>query len=190
VNVVKAIAIAVVVALGAALTGATADAQQPTAAAPHYPNWCSGVPASPPPPKFDTGHPGHWAAVRKMCMNAKTPEMGCGDICRYAKDLWRMQKSGRLNQPDTFPSPTDEPQGPFPLPGGGSGFILPKQPAPSGPTSDGADALSAALSAVLPPGTFSSFPVKTSASSLCHLIVLVSFLSAAKNPGSASLRAV
>jgi len=114
---VKAIAIMIVLAIGAASVALSAGAQQPTPASPHYPNWCSDVPESPPPPNFDTGHPGHWAAVRNMCMNAKTPEMGCGNICRFAEDLWRMQKSGRLNQPDTLPSPTDKPQGPFPQPG-------------------------------------------------------------------------
>ena len=97
--------------------------------APGNPNWCSDVPASPPPPNFDYGRPGNWAAFRKMCMSAGAG-MGCGYICGFAKDLWRLQKSGRLNQPNTFPSPTDKPQGPFPLPGGGSGFILPVQPAP------------------------------------------------------------
>ena len=112
------------------------ESQTATSASPTNPNWCADVPASPPPPKFDAGHPGNWAATRKMCMNAKRGEMGCGDICRFAEDLWRMQKSGRLNQPDTFPSPTDKPQGPFPLPGGGSGFILPEQPAPHSRRSD------------------------------------------------------
>jgi hypothetical protein len=112
------------------------ESQTATSASLTNPNWCADVPASPPPPKFDAGHPGNWAATRKMCMNAKGGEMGCGYICRFAEDLWRMQKSGRLNQPDTFPSPTDKPQGPFPLPGGGSGLILPEQPAPHSRRSD------------------------------------------------------
>jgi hypothetical protein len=124
--------------LAADAEGRTPPTQAPerrstNSAFPANPNWCSDVPASPPPPNFETGHPGKWAAFREMCMNAKGGNMGCGHICGYAEDLWRLQKSGRLNQPNTFPSPTDQPQGPFPLPGGGSGFILPKQPAPSVP---------------------------------------------------------
>jgi hypothetical protein len=139
--------------------------QTNTSGSPPNPGWCADVPASPPPPNFDKDHPGKWAAVRKMCTNAMKAgshdNKGCGYICGFARDLWRLQKSGQLNQPSTFPTPSDKPQGPFPLPGGGSGFILPAQPAPapSGPTSDATDALSGMLSSVvLPPGPFSSFP--------------------------------
>jgi hypothetical protein len=116
---------------------ANAEAQLPSAATPQAtpaallnPNWCSGVPVSPPPPNFEL-RPGNWAAARQMCMNVGKTDMGCIYICGYAEDLWRMQKSGRLNQPDSFPSPTDQPQGPFPLPGGSRGYILPAQPAPA-----------------------------------------------------------
>jgi hypothetical protein len=114
--------------------------KQPTniSATPENPNWCSDVPASPPPPNFET-KPGDWAATRKMCMSAGAG-MACSSLCSGARERWnlrRLQQSGQL-KPDLFPAPTDKPQGPFPLPGGGSGFILPKQPAPSGPTSDAA----------------------------------------------------
>lgn len=140
----------------------TSENQTSTSGSPANPSWCADVPASPPPPNFEL-KPGNWAATRKMCMNAKAGEMGCGYICGNARErwhLWKLQQSGQL-KPNAFPPPTDKPQGPFPVPGGGSGFILPMQPAPapSGPTSDAADALSAALSSVvLPPGPFSSFP--------------------------------
>ena len=93
-------------------------------------------------------------------MNAGVNDRSCASICINAIDRWNLQKAGRFDQPDSFPTPTDQPQGPFPLPGGANGYILPVQPppAPSGPTSDAADAVSAALSqAVLPPGPFSSF---------------------------------
>jgi hypothetical protein len=106
-----------------------------TSATPQNPNWCSDVPASPPPPNFEI-RPGDWAAFRKMCMNDKSGGMGCGYICSGATErwhLWKLQQSGQL-KPDSFPSPTDKPQGPFPLPGGAKGFILPVQPVPSVPT--------------------------------------------------------
>src|SRR5260370_23309066 len=139
---VKATAIVVFVAIGSALLVANAEAQLPPAATPQAtpaallnPNWCSDVPASPPPPYFEH-HPGAWAEARQMCMNLSF-DMGCVYICGDAQDRWRLKKSGRLNQPNTFPSPTDQPPGPFPLPDGSSGYILPAQPAPapSGPTS-------------------------------------------------------
>jgi hypothetical protein len=142
---------------------ANAEAQLPPAPTPQAtraallnPNWCSDVPASPPPPNFEL-RSGNWASFRQMCMNLSF-DMGCVYTCGYAEDLWRLQKSGKLNQPNTFPSPTDQPQGPFPQPGGSKGYILPAQPAPvpSGPTSDAADSTSA-LSAVLAPGPFSSY---------------------------------
>ena len=135
-NVVKAIVI--VVTLVAALMGASASAQQPASATPQptpaalrNPNWCSQVPASPPPPYFEH-HPGAWAAERQMCMNLDKNDRACASICINAIDRWNLQKAGRFNQPDTFPSPTDQPQGPFPLPGGANGYILPVQPAPTG----------------------------------------------------------
>ncbi len=103
------------------------------------PNWCSDVPASPPPPTFEH-HPGEWAEARQLCMSARKGDRRCRYICADAQDRWRLQKSGRLNEPNTFPTPTDQPQGPFPLPGGGSGYILPEQPAPT-PGGQRSDAL-------------------------------------------------
>jgi hypothetical protein len=150
-KVAKAMAIVIVVAIGAALVAASANAQQPTPAAPLNPNWCSDVPASPPPPYFEHS-PGAWAAARKMCMNVEKNDMGCIYICGNAEDRWRLQKSGRLDQPNTFPTPTDELQGPFPLPGGASGYIQPLQPAPSVQTPD----VFGPQSSVLSPGPISS----------------------------------
>jgi hypothetical protein len=139
-----------VIALGIAiaLTSGKALAQHPAATptpAPQNPNWCSDVPASPPPPNLEH-HPGDWAVLRKRCMN-NSSDLLCAPLCQDAKDRWKQQKEGLLNQPSTFTTPTDQPQGPFPLSGGGSGYILPAQPAPapSGQTSDAADAVSAAL---------------------------------------------
>jgi hypothetical protein len=90
----------------------------------------SDVPASPPPPNFEI-KPGDWSAIRKMCTRAGAG-MGCGYLCSGARERWhllKLEQSGELKS-NTFPSPTDKAQGPFPLPGGGSGFILPVQPAP------------------------------------------------------------
>ena len=103
---------------------------RPTPAALLNPNWCSEVPASPPPPNLEH-HPGDWAALRERCMSTGPDRSGlCSELCQDAKDRWKQQKAGLLSQPSTFPSPTDQPLGPFPLPGGGSGYILPAQPAP------------------------------------------------------------
>ncbi len=108
-----------------------------TSGSPANPNGCPDVPASPAPPNFEI-RPGDWAEFRKMCMNAKDGGMGCGYICSGARErwhLWELQQSGQL-KPNTFPSPTDKPQGPFPLPGGAKGYILPMQPAPIVSTPD------------------------------------------------------
>ncbi len=151
-KIVKAIAIVILVAVVAALVAASVGAQPPTPAAPINPNWCSDVPASPPPPNFEH-HRGDWTAIRQRCMNVGRRERGCALICADAEERWSQQKAGLLNRPDTFPPTTDKPQGPFPLPGGASGYILPAQPAPTGPI----PATSGPQSSVLPPGPFSSF---------------------------------
>jgi len=134
--IVKAVGTAIVFALVVALMVLSAGAQQPdsgmpqpTHVAPLNPNWCSNVPASPPPPNLEH-RPGDWAVLRKRCMNNRPDEL-CSILCRNAEERWKQQKAGLLNQPSTFPTPTDKPQGPFPLPGGGSGYILPVQPAPA-----------------------------------------------------------
>jgi len=129
------------------------------ASAPTNANWCADAPASPPPPGFEL-RPGDWPNVRKMCA-AHMHDRGCVGLCAFAEELWRRKKAGQPNQPSTAPSPSDQPQGPFPLPGGASGYILPVPPSPTpgDPTSDATDALPAALSSViLPPGPFSNFP--------------------------------
>lgn len=64
------------------------------------------------------------------------------------------EEGGQLNQPNTAPSPSDQPQGPFPLPGGASGYVLPAQPAPTSAVPSTSDL----LASVLLPGPFSSFP--------------------------------
>jgi hypothetical protein len=99
------------------------------------PNWCSEVPVSPAPPHFD-GHYGTWAAARKRCTSAGRDIYFCGDLCMAAQDLWNMKKKGLLDKPDTFPPSTDKQQGPFPLPGGANGYILPAFP--TAPRSRGA----------------------------------------------------
>ena len=102
---------------------------------PANPNWCPEVPASPDPPHFD-GHYGTWAEARKKCTGATNDIWTCGDLCMAARDLWNMKKKGLLDKPDTFPSSTDKQQGPFPLPGGANGYILPAFP--TAPRSRGA----------------------------------------------------
>jgi len=149
-KVVKAIAITVI--LAAMSMGTSASAQQPTPAVTAGRAWCPDAPASPPPPGFEH-HLGDWAATRKLC-GARMDDRGCRNLCEFAVELWSMKKAGRLNQPNSAPSPTDQTQGPFPLPGGASGFILPAQPAPTSEVPSTSDA----LASILPPGPFSSFP--------------------------------
>jgi hypothetical protein len=107
------------------------SAQPPT---PADPNWCSEVPASPAPPHFD-GHYGTWAAARKQCTSTSRDIYFCGDLCMAAKDLWNMEKVGVFDRADSFPSATAKQQGPFALPGGANGYILPAAPS-AAPTSD------------------------------------------------------
>ena len=92
------------------------------------PQWCTDAPASPPPPGFEH-RPGDWVNVRKMCV--AHDDRGCMWLCELALELWSMKKAGRLNQSNNFPPATDKTQGPFPLPGGAKGYILPAQPAPT-----------------------------------------------------------
>jgi hypothetical protein len=108
---------------------------------PANPNWCPEVPASPDPPHFD-GRFGTWAEARKKCTGATNDIWTCGDLCAAARDLWNMKKAGVFDRPETFPPSTDKLQGPFPLPGGANGYILPAFPTPA-PTSDSSGAVSA-----------------------------------------------
>ena len=144
-NSAKRACIALVVAIFTALSAARAGAQQATPSAPLNPNWCSQAPSSPPPPQFEH-KPGQWAAVRQICMNVRKADKGCADLCQTAEDLWNLQKSGRLNQPNTWPSHTDKPLRPFPLPGGASGYVVPAQPAPTPAPADAAPSQSSVSS--------------------------------------------
>lgn len=129
---------AMILAIAVALTSARALAQQPVATptpGPRNPNWCSDVPASPPPPTYDArNYPGAWTAERTRCMNSIGRDITCSDICNGARELWQRAKTGGLNQPLTFPPSTDKPQGPFLEPDGGKIYILPLPPTPAAST--------------------------------------------------------
>jgi hypothetical protein len=144
-KIVKAIVMVVAVGGLSVTADARAHAAGPTGSV--SPSWCQGVPASPPPPGFER-HPGDWASVREMC-GAHMYDRGCRSLCMLAEELWSRKKAGRLNQPNTAPSPSSQPQGPFPLPGGASGYILPAQPAPTSAMPGTSDD---SLAAVLPLG--------------------------------------
>src|ERR1700691_5073738 len=159
---VKAIAIVVVVAT---LVGANASAQQPTAApapAPSTSNWCPGVPESPPPPHWEN-IPGGWAQTYKACSADRSMfspgqrhnmDVECRHACMGAKGSWGTSKNPPST--DTLPLSTGKPQGPFPLPGGGSGYVLPLPSSPPIPTTS--EAPSASQDSADPPGPFSSYP--------------------------------
>ena len=146
------------------------------------PNWCGVVPASPPPPHFET-RPGDWERVRQACMRSADLSLGstCSDMCLNAEEAWQHQRAGDFNQTPTAnwppPSPnatrhTEVPlpgggtvqgysgsaphppgaEGPFPLPGGSKGYILHPPAAPSISPSP-----SASQSSGDPPGPFYSF---------------------------------
>lgn len=104
--------------VGSMFSFSPASAQPPSE--PANPNWCPGVTASPPPPHFD---PEHWSTVWARCTNHIGFEEGCFDDCQGARALWYRQQNGTLDQTPSINS-TDQPQGPFPLPGGGSGYLM------------------------------------------------------------------
>jgi hypothetical protein len=129
---VKLTAIAFSSAMVAALIVLSASAQQPSPAAPSNPNWCPGVPASPAPPHFEN-FPGEWAQMSKACSadrsmlspgEARERLIGCLHICGYARGLWGSSKNSPQGVP-SWPLSTNKPQGPFPLQGGGLGYVLP-----------------------------------------------------------------
>ncbi len=91
---------------------------------PLNPNWCPGVPASPAPPHYEN-HPGDWAAESQLCMNTAGFDATCMYLCEGAQERWARARAGTLNQKSDFPESTTQPQGPFPVPGGGYGYILP-----------------------------------------------------------------
>src|SRR5271156_635468 len=83
--------------VGFYLMVSSVSAQQPTPAAPLNPHWCSGVPASPPPPNLEH-RLGDWAELRKRCMNTGPDRSHlCDALCQDAKDRWKQQKAGLLN---------------------------------------------------------------------------------------------
>jgi hypothetical protein len=88
------------------------------------------VPASPPPPQFK---PGLWARYRQRCMNPTGigNDVTCKNACQGAMEMWwRVQQHGDAHhQSPAYPASTDKLQGPFPLKGGGQGWVLPR---PSG----------------------------------------------------------
>ncbi len=140
-DIAKRVRMAAVAVIVTALFAASASAQQPTPSSPLNPNWCSSAPASPPPPQFEQ-RPGDWAEARQMCMNLPNADKGCGYICQTAKDLWNLQKLGRLNQ-----------RSPSPLPSGASQHVVPAHPAPTSSPAEAATSQSSLLS----PGPFSSY---------------------------------
>ena len=147
-NSVKRAGIAVIVALVTVLSASRVGAQQPTLLPPLNPNWCSAVPASPPPPRFEH-HTGEWAEARQMCMSARKWDLGCADICGEAKDLWRMQKSGVFDKPKFSPPASD---------------IVPAPPAPNA-TPPGA---AASQNSVVSAAPFSS-PMGTPRKQACSM---------------------
>jgi hypothetical protein len=132
---------------------AQTEKQTTTSGTPANPNWCSDVPASPPPPHFEN-KPGDWAYIRSQCMKKSGFDVSCFDDCLAAKERWARAKAGTLNLPEAPKDSTTVPQGPFPLPGGGSGYIAPLPPR----SGDAASTTDLALNSVLSAGPFSSFP--------------------------------
>jgi hypothetical protein len=95
-NVVRTIAIVIVVALGVPLMEAVAKAQHPATAIPSNPNWCPGVPDRPPPPHFDT-RPGAWDGFYQACSADRSTlspgkfhkmDVACQNACGKAQLLW------------------------------------------------------------------------------------------------------
>src|SRR5579862_762096 len=95
-------------------------------AAPLNPNWCSDVPALPPPPHYEAANRrGVWTRRRNMCLNRAQHDSTCVYICQSARELWQREKARTLNQPLDAPTSTDQPQGPFQLEDGAHGYVLP-----------------------------------------------------------------
>lgn len=108
-------------------TPAQTEKQATASGIPANPNWCGDVPASPPPPKFSAKD---WAAERQRCVNEANvvTDTTCVYICQGAREMWARAKAGTLSLPQDRPDSTTVPQGPFPLPGGGRGYIAPLPP--------------------------------------------------------------
>jgi hypothetical protein len=113
------------IALTIGIMSGTVTAQPSSAPSPTNSQWCSDIPASPAPPKFD-----NWSRVRADCIKGGGRAVDCADACVAARELWKAQREGRLSQAPPMTS-REQPQGPFPMPGGGSGYILPLPPTPN-----------------------------------------------------------
>lgn len=152
--------IAVLSGIAIALTSVQGLAQQPTATptpAPRNPDWCSDVPASPPPPHYEAeNRPGAWADIRRRCINEVGVDSTCMYACQGARELWQRAKDGGLNHPLTFPLSTDKLQGPFLQPDGGRIYIVPVPPTPASSATP-----TAPESYVAPAGPDSSGPAPT-----------------------------
>ncbi len=109
-------------------------AQTPTPSAtpvPANPNWCPGVPESPPPPRWSREA---WAEAYKFCSSpglSHSQFVGCGHTCMGARGAWGSSKNPPLKQ--MYPLSGNKPQGPFPAPGGGEVYVLPLAPTPATP---------------------------------------------------------
>src|SRR5579872_1949652 len=128
------VAIVIVLSLsavaGTMLSFSPASAQQPTSGPTRAVQvWCPDVPQSPAPPSED---PNTWAQAYKGCTTLhsawplrkqRTEWRLCRNLCGKAKADWYFSKHPVPMNPNYFS--TTEPQGPFPLPGGGSLNILP-----------------------------------------------------------------
>lgn len=122
---------------------------------PLNPNWCSSVPVAFTPLQ-GVNHPGDWERIRQGCMNTAPIDEVCRDECEALEDLWQRKKSGYVPGKPTLPLSTNVPQGPFPLPGGGNGYIVPLPPTPAAAATPAAPQ-SSTDPTNYPPGPFSSF---------------------------------
>ena len=115
------------------VAAAGAQTATPTPApAPTNPNWCPGVPESPPPPNFEVVR-GQWAAIYKECSSLGLPRsrwIGCLHMCGFARGKWATLHNPPPESP--FPQSTNVPQGPIRVPGG-EVYILPLLPPPATP---------------------------------------------------------
>ena len=87
--------------VGLAFVG-QATAQQPTAKPLEARQWCSDVPAMPPPPHFEaTNRKGSWAVLHKQCLEAEAGPYSiltntCMFICQGARELWQRANAGEI----------------------------------------------------------------------------------------------
>jgi hypothetical protein len=126
------VSISAAIVLAVAFTSALA--QTPGAGATPAARWCPEVPQTPPPPHFEL-HPGDWANIHKYCSSLSRANFPsdfayysawreCANQCALAIDRWGESKNPPP-KPKTVYQSTAKPQGPFQLPGGTTGYILP-----------------------------------------------------------------